>query len=54
MDTGSQQPGDSWSRLRGALRDVFADLGGGETYLTSEREQFRSLDDRQPLPPPPE
>jgi len=30
----------SWSRLRGALKDVFADLGGGEAYLRAERSNF--------------
>jgi hypothetical protein len=34
------QAEDSWSRLRGALKDVFADLGGGETYLRAERSNF--------------
>ena len=41
---GSKQPPppgeDSWSRLRGALKDVLADLGGGEAYLRSERSNF--------------
>jgi hypothetical protein len=31
---------DPWVRLRGALRDVFAELGGGERYLRAERENF--------------
>lgn len=31
---------DSWSRLRGALKDVFAELGGGEAYLRAERSNF--------------
>ena len=31
---------DSWMRLRGALRDVFAELGGGEAYLRAERRDF--------------
>ncbi len=34
-----QQP-DSWTRLRGALKDVFAELGGGEAYLRAERNDF--------------
>jgi 5-methylcytosine-specific restriction protein B len=29
-----------WRRLRGALKDVFANLGGGEAYLHNERENF--------------
>ncbi len=31
---------DSWVRLRGALKDVFAELGGGEAYLHAERRNF--------------
>ena len=31
---------DPWARLRGALKDVFAELGGGENYLRAEREHF--------------
>jgi hypothetical protein len=36
----SPQPADSWTRLRGALKDVFAELGGGEAYLRAERSNF--------------
>jgi len=31
---------DAWSRLRGALKEVFAELGGGEAYLRAERSNF--------------
>ncbi len=31
---------DSWSRLRGALKGVFAEHGGGESYLRAERSNF--------------
>jgi hypothetical protein len=31
---------DAWSKLHGALRDVFAELGGGEAYLRAERSNF--------------
>ena len=31
---------DAWKRLRGALKDVFTDLGGGENYLRNERANF--------------
>jgi hypothetical protein len=31
---------DAWSRLRGALKEVFAELGGGEAYLQAERSKF--------------
>lgn len=42
--TGTKQSSppeeDSWSRMRGALKDVFTELGGGETYLRAERSHF--------------
>jgi hypothetical protein len=31
---------DPWARLRGALKDIFAELGGGENYLRKERSQL--------------
>jgi hypothetical protein len=31
---------DSWKRLRGALKDVFKELGGGEAYMNAERIGF--------------
>ena len=31
---------DPWIRLRGALKDVFRELGGGEAYLRNERDNF--------------
>jgi len=31
---------DAWARLRGALKDIYAELGGGELYLRKERENF--------------
>jgi hypothetical protein len=34
------QPDDSWTRMRGALKDVFSELGGGEAYLRAERSNF--------------
>jgi hypothetical protein len=36
----SSQKEDPWKRLRGALKDVFAELGGGESYLRGERDNF--------------
>lgn len=36
---------DPWIRLRGALKDIFAELGGGENYLRKERDQFRGVGD---------
>ena len=31
---------DPWIQLRGALKNVFAELGGGEAYLRNERDNF--------------
>jgi len=33
---------DPWTRLRGALKDIFSEFGGGEAYLQSERKEFYS------------
>ena len=38
----SPEPDDSWKQLRGTLKDVFAELGGGEAYLRAERGAFYS------------
>lgn len=38
---------DAWTRLRGALKDVFSELGGGEAYLRAERNAFRSERDHK-------
>lgn len=38
---------DAWSRLRGALKDVFAELGGGEAYLRAERSNFYTPEERK-------
>jgi hypothetical protein len=37
--TSAPQP-DPWLQLRGALKDLFAELGGGEAYLRGERNTF--------------
>jgi hypothetical protein len=34
------QEQDPWIRLRGALKHVFDELGGGESYLRAERDTF--------------
>ena len=42
---GTQIPGkqdDPWMKLRGALKDIFAELGGGEAYLHAERSKFHA------------
>ena len=31
---------EAWNQLRGSLKDVFAELGGGENYLRNERANF--------------
>ena len=36
----AQAQEDPWTELRGALKQVFAGLGGGEAYLRGERENF--------------
>ncbi len=41
------KPSDDWTRLRGALKDVFADLGGGEAYLRNERSGFYKPDSQK-------
>ena len=33
--------------IRGALKDVFAEYGGGEAYLRAERASFRDADERK-------
>lgn len=38
---------DAWSRLRGALKEVFAELGGGEAYLQDERSKFYAAGERK-------
>ena len=35
--------GDAWQKLRGALKSVYAELGGGEAYLRAEREGFHGI-----------
>jgi hypothetical protein len=31
---------EAWLSLRGALKDVYAEYGGGEAYLRKERQEF--------------
>lgn len=31
---------DSWARLRGAMKDILEEYGGGEAYLRGERSNF--------------
>jgi hypothetical protein len=31
---------EAWNRLRGSMKDIFAELGGGENYLRKERANF--------------
>ena len=38
---------EAWNRLRGALKEVFAEYGGGEAYLRAERASFRDADDQK-------
>jgi hypothetical protein len=31
---------EAWNRLRGSMKDIFGELGGGENYLRNERANF--------------
>jgi hypothetical protein len=44
-----EAPKDSWKRLRGILKDVLAEYGGGDAYLRAERSEFESSDIRQKI-----
>jgi hypothetical protein len=46
-----KEPQDSWNRLRGILKDVLAELGGGEAYLRAERSNFQSINAEQTQTP---
>jgi hypothetical protein len=37
----------AWEKLRGALKDVFAEYGGGEAYLRAERASLRDADEHK-------
>ena|SRR5271166_2324820 len=51
LDSQTEKAGaDAWERLRGALKDVFAELGGGEAYLRAERASFNQAMDRRENP----
>ena len=45
---GSSPTDDSWNRLRGILKDIFAELGGGEAYLHAELSASCELDLHKP------
>ena len=49
LDSGklSEPTPDPWSRLRGALKTVLAELGGGEAYLRSERNAFHGAEENE-------
>jgi hypothetical protein len=47
-DKNSRQ--EAWLRLRGAMKDIFAEYGGGEAYLRQEQEDFnRGVEHREAL-----
>lgn len=46
-EAATKQEGDPWSKLRGALKDVFTELGGGESYLRAERNNFHGPESRK-------
>ena len=37
----------SWHSLRGALKEVFAENGGGKAYLRAERSNFHPTKERE-------
>jgi len=38
----SPSASETWARLRGALKDILSESGGGEAYLRAERSDFHS------------
>lgn len=38
---------EPWKRLRGALKEIFAETGGGEAYLRSERNAFERTEENR-------
>ena len=46
-DTERNMRQQAWLRLRGALRDVYAEYGGGEAYLRKERQEFNEAMERR-------
>ena len=47
QEDGELSRQDSWNRLRGSMKDIFAEYGGGEAYLRAERASFRDADDEK-------
>ncbi len=45
--SATEPSSEAWQRLRGALKDVFAELGGGEAYLRAERDNFYASQERK-------
>jgi hypothetical protein len=43
----SMDPMEAWKQLRGSLKDVYAEYGGGEAYLRAERDAFKDWDTRK-------
>jgi hypothetical protein len=46
MDRERDLKRQAWLRLRGALKDVYAELGGGVEYLRKERQEFNEAMER--------
>ena len=44
--TSVPDPDEVWNQMRGSLKQVYAELGGGEAYLRAEREAFRGLEEK--------
>ena len=44
-DRPAPEEADPWGRFRGALKDIFAEFGGGEAYLRAERSGLQDRTD---------
>ena len=47
-DNDSSQ--EAWLRLRGCMKNIFAELDGGETFLRQERKGFNRGSERRVAP----
>ena len=46
-ETSPQSPLDAWLSVRGLLKDIYAEYGGGEAYIRKERESFYTASDSE-------
>lgn len=48
IDSAAETAQDPWLALRGTLKHIFSQLGGGEAYLRSERDSFYARESSPP------